>query len=223
MPGQKKEKGDSMHTYFIGIAGGTASGKTSIVRMLNDVLSDKGQIIYLDSYYHAFSDKTLEERKQLNYDHPDSFDFDALVKDIKRLKAGKSIQMPVYDYVDFTRSNDCVTVDPCPVIIVEGMLVLWYPQLRELLDLKVYIDTADDERLIRRICRDTQERGRSLPSILDQYQATVKPMHEQFIGPSKKYADIILPRGAENENGVRILKEHIRTTLKSEELRNENG
>ncbi|MEI8199514.1 MAG: uridine kinase [Eubacteriales bacterium] len=212
-----------MHTYFIGLAGGTASGKTTIVRMLDDVLSDKGQIIYLDSYYHSFSDKTLEERKQLNYDHPDSFDFEALVKDIKSLKAGKSIQMPVYDYVGFTRSEDCVAVDPCPVIIVEGMLVLWYPELRELLDLKIYIDTADDERLIRRIRRDTQERGRSLSSILDQYQTTVKPMHEQFIGPSKKYADIIIPRGAENENGVRILKEHIRTTLKSEEMCNENG
>jgi len=202
-----------VHTYFIGLAGGTASGKTTIVRMLKDVLTDKGQIIYLDSYYHAFSDKTLEERKQLNYDHPDSFDFAALVKDIKKLKAGKTIQMPVYDYVGFTRSEDCVTVDPCPVIIVEGMLVLWYPQLRELLDLKVYIDTADDERLIRRIRRDTQERGRSLTSILDQYQATVKPMHEQYIGPSKKFADIIIPRGAENENGVRILKEHITSIL----------
>lgn len=216
MPDQKEDKRKSMHTYFIGLAGGTASGKTTIVRMLKDVLTDKGQIIYLDSYYHAFSDKTLEERKQLNYDHPDSFDFEALVKDIKKLKAGKTILMPVYDYVGFTRSEDCVTVDPCPVIIVEGMLVLWYPQLRELLDLKVYIDTADDERLIRRIRRDIQERGRSLSSILDQYQTTVKPMHEQFIGPSKKYADIIIPRGAENENGVRILKEHIRNILAHE-------
>ena len=202
-----------MHTYFIGIAGGTASGKTTIVRMLEDVLVDQGQIIYLDSYYHAFSDKTLEQRKQLNYDHPDSFDFEALVKDIKRLKAGKTIHMPVYDYVNFTRSEDCIAVDPCPVIIVEGMLVLWYPQLRELLDLKVFVDTADDERLIRRIHRDTKERGRSLESILEQYQTTVRPMHEQFIGPSKKYADIIIPRGAENENGVRILKEHIRGIL----------
>ena len=181
--------------------------------MLKDVLTDKGQIIYLDSYYHAFDDKSLEERKQLNYDHPDSFDFDALVKDIRQLKAGNPIQMPVYDYVGFTRSEKCITINPCPVIIVEGMLVLWYPPLRELLDLKVFIDTADDERLIRRIKRDTRERGRSLDSILDQYQTTVKPMHEQFIGPSKKYADIIIPRGAENEKGVRILKEHIKSIL----------
>ena len=202
-----------MHTYFIGLAGGTASGKTTIVNMLNEDLADKGQIIYLDSYYHAFDDKSLEERKQLNYDHPDSFDFDALVKDIRQLKAGNPIQMPVYDYVGFTRSEKCITINPCPVIIVEGMLVLWYPPLRELLDLKVFIDTADDERLIRRIKRDTMERGRSLDSILDQYQTTVKPMHEQFIGPSKKYADIIIPRGAENEKGVRILKEHIRGIL----------
>ena len=209
--GQKKRI--TMHTYFIGIAGGTASGKTTIVNMLNDELADKGQIIYLDSYYHAFSDKTLEERKKLNYDHPDSFDFDALVQDIKTLKAGHSIRMPVYDYVDFTRSDNFIAIDPCRIIIVEGMLVLWYPMLRDLLDLKVFVDTPDDERLIRRIRRDTQERGRSLTSILDQYQATVRPMHEQFIGPSKKYADIIIPRGAENENGVRILKEHIRGIL----------
>ena len=202
-----------METYFIGIAGGTASGKTTIVSMLSDVLGEKGQIIYLDSYYHAFSDKTLAERKQQNYDHPDSFDFEALVEDIKSLKAGKTIRMPVYDYVNFTRSDSFVEVKPHPVIVVEGMLVLFYPQLRELLDLKIFIDTPDDERLIRRIRRDTIERGRSLDSILDQYQTTVRPMHEQFIGPSKKFADIIIPRGAENENGVRILREHIRSLL----------
>ncbi len=206
-----------MQTYFIGIAGGTASGKTTIVQRLNEVLADKGQIIYLDAYYYAFSDKTLAERKQLNYDHPDSFDFDALVEDIKKLKAGHPIQMPVYDYVDFTRSKSFVTVEPHPVIIVEGMLVLWYPQLRELLDLKVYIDTPADERLIRRIRRDTKERGRSVDSILDQYQETVRPMHEQFIGPSKKHADLIIPRGAENQNGVRILQEHIRMHLMTED------
>lgn len=208
-----------MHTYFIGIAGGTSSGKTTIVRMLRDVLADKGQVIYLDSYYHAFSEKTLTERKMLNYDHPDSFDFDELVEDIRKLKAGRTIHMPVYDYVSFTRSGKFTDIDPCPIIIVEGMLVLWHPELRDLLDLKIYIDTPDDERLIRRIRRDTKERGRSLDSILEQYQATVRPMHEQFIGPSKKYADIIIPRGAENENGVRILKEHIKSMLKEKTVK----
>lgn len=202
-----------MQTYFIGIAGGTASGKTSIVHLLDEVLGDKGQIIYLDSYYCAFSDKPLEERKRQNYDHPDSFDIEILVEDIRRLKEGKPIRMPVYDFANFTRSDSFVTVEPHPVIIVEGILVLYYPELRDLFDLKVYIDTADDERLIRRIRRDTAERGRSLDSVLCQYQDTVKPMHEQFVAPSKKYADLIIPRGAENEKGVRILKEHIRGIL----------
>jgi uridine kinase len=204
-----------MHTYFIGIAGGSASGKTTIVKMLDDVLADKGQIIYLDSYYYAFAEKTLDERKKLNFDHPDSFDIESLVSDIKKLKEGQTTRIPVYDYVDFTRSDSFISVDPHPVIIIEGVLVLWYPELRELLDLKIYVDTPDDERLIRRIRRDTQERGRSLTSILDQYQETVRPMYEQFVGPSKKYADLIIPRGAENKNGVRILKEHIRNMLKT--------
>jgi uridine kinase len=204
-----------MHTYFIGIAGGSASGKTTIVKMLDDVLADKGQIIYLDSDYYAFAEKTLDERKQLNFDHPDSFDIESLVSDIKKLKEGQTTRIPVYDYVNFTRSDSFISVDPHPVIIVEGVLVLWYPELRELLDLKIYVDTPDDERLIRRIRRDTQERGRSLSSILDQYQETVRPMYEQFVGPSKKYADLIIPRGAENKNGVRILKEHIRNMLKT--------
>lgn len=214
----RRKRGRSMDTYCIGIAGGTASGKTSIVKLLENELCDRGQVIYMDAYYRAFSELSLAERKKMNFDHPDSFDADGLVRDVLALKSGQAIRMPVYDYVDFTRAETTILVEPHPVIIVEGLLVFWYPELRNLLDLKIFVDTPDDERLIRRIRRDISERGRSLESILTQYQQTVRPMHEQFIGPSKAFADIILPRGAENTNGVRLVREHIRGVLRKEGL-----
>lgn len=194
-----------MNTKIIGIAGGSASGKTSIVKILKDELKEKAQIIYLDSYYKGFEELTLEERKKLNFDHPQSFEADRLVKDLIALKRGQAIEMPIYDYVAYERKQATTPVAPHEVILVEGLLVLYYPDLRELLDLKVYVETDSDERLIRRIRRDTIKRGRTLESVLDQYQDTVKPMHEQFIEPSKKHADIIIPTGARNQRGVGLL------------------
>ncbi len=202
-----------MGTKVIGIAGGSASGKTSIVRLLAEGLGECGQVIHQDAYYKPFADMTLEERKKQNFDHPDSFDIDLLCGDLDRLRHGQPVEMPVYDYTNYTRSADVELVLPHPVILVEGLLILWYPQLRELCDLKIYVDAEDDERLIRRILRDTEERGRSLESVLDQYRATVKPMHEQFIAPSKKFADIIIPRGVENERGIEILQAHLNHIL----------
>lgn len=194
-----------MNTKIIGVAGGSASGKTSIVKILKDDLGDKAQVIYLDSYYRGFAELSLEERKQLNFDHPESFEADRLVRDLKDLKVGRAIDMPIYDYVAYERKAATSWVEPHEVILIEGLLVLYYPDLRELLDLKVYVATDSDERLIRRIKRDTIKRGRTLESVLQQYQATVKPMHEQFVEPSKKHADIIIPTGARNQRGVGLL------------------
>ena len=194
-----------MNTKIIGVAGGSASGKTSIVKILKDDLGDKAQVIYLDSYYRGFAELSLAERKQLNFDHPESFEADRLVRDLKDLKAGRAIDMPIYDYVAYERKAATCRVEPHEVILIEGLLVLYYPDLRELLDLKVYVATDSDERLIRRIKRDTIKRGRTLESVLQQYQATVKPMHEQFVEPSKKHADIIIPTGARNQRGVGLL------------------
>ena len=197
----------------IGIAGGSASGKTTIVEMVERFLGSQVFVIPQDAYYEPYANLPLSERIKQNFDHPDAFDMDRLVEDIKRLKAGQAIEMPVYDYVQYTRSDKTITVEPHPVIIVEGVLVLWYEKLRDLLDLSVFVETDADVRLIRRILRDTRERGRTLESILDQYQETVKPMHDQFVAPSRKFADIILPRGGENERGIRILQEHLKSIL----------
>ena len=162
-------------------------------------------------------DKTLEERAKLNYDHPKSFETSKLIEDIKILKSGKAVDLPIYDYTMHTRSKETMRVYPKPVIIVEGILILEDARLRELMDLKVYVDTDADERLIRRILRDTKERGRSLESILTQYQNTVKPMHEEFIEPSKKHADIIIPRGGENTPAIEMLVQHLKTFLDKDE------
>lgn len=202
-----------MMVKVIGIAGGSASGKTTIVDMIKQFLGSQVFVIPQDAYYEPYADLPLSERVKQNFDHPDAFDMDRLVADLKLLKAGQAIAMPVYDYVQYTRSEKTVAVEPHPVIIVEGVLVLWYEKLRELLDLSVFVETDADLRLIRRILRDTRERGRTLESILGQYQETVKPMHDQFVAPSRKYADLIIPRGGENERGIRILQEHLKSIL----------
>ena len=155
----------------------------------------------------------MEERVKLNYDHPSSFDTDKMIEDVKKLKAGEVIYRPVYDYTQHTRAEEVVEVQPKKVIILEGILILEDPRLRDLMDIKVFVDTDADERLMRRILRDTQERGRTVESVLTQYVTTVKPMHEQFVEPSKKYADIIIPRGGENKIGIHILQEHLKLML----------
>ena len=203
--------------YVVGIAGGSASGKTTIVEKLKEQFKDEIVMISHDFYYWANDDKTLEERAKLNYDHPKSFETSKLIEDIKILKSGKAVDLPIYDYTMHTRSKETLRVYPKPVIIIECILILEDPKLRELMDLKVYVDADADERLIRRILRDTKKRGRSLESILTQYQNTVKPMHEEFIEPSKKHADIIIPRGGENTPAIQMLVQHLKTFLDKNE------
>ncbi len=202
-------------TKIIGIAGGTASGKTSILRKLAQELGDRAQVIYMDSYYYPYSDIPFEKRLDLNYDHPNAFDIELLVNHLRELKDGHPIDMPIYDYVNYTRSNETKRIEPREVILIEGLFVLYYEDLQPLLDLKVYVQADPDIRLIRRIRRDQKERGRSLESILNQYSYTIKPMHEAFVAPTKKAANIIIPRGIENHKGVNILINHVKNELES--------
>ena len=198
---------------IVGIAGGTASGKTTIVRRIKEKFGDDIVVINHDSYYKAHDDLTYEDRTRLNYDHPGAFDTDLMIEDVKKLKNNQEIDMPVYDYTIHNRSDATVHVVPKKVIIVEGILILENKELRDLMDIKVFVETDADERLMRRIRRDMVERARSIDSILKQYTETVKPMHEQFVEPSKKYADIIIPRGGENLTGIGILQEHLKLMM----------
>lgn len=200
---------------IVGIAGGTASGKTTIVRRIKEKFGDDIVVINHDSYYKAHDDLSYEDRSRLNYDHPEAFDTDLMIADVKKLKNNEPIDMPVYDYTIHNRADSIVHVVPKKVIIVEGILILENKELRDLMDIKVFVDTDADERLMRRIRRDMVERARSIESILTQYSETVKPMHEQFVEPSKKYADIIIPRGGENYTGISILQEHLNLVLKA--------
>ena len=198
---------------IVGIAGGSASGKTTIVNNIKELFQNDIELISHDNYYLSNDDKTMEERVKLNYDHPSSFDTYKMIEDIKKLKEGEIIYRPVYDYTQHTRAKEVVEKKKKKVIILEGILILEDPRLRDLMDIKVFVDTDADERLMRRILRDTQERGRTVESVLNQYVTTVKPMHEQFVEPSKKYADIIIPRGGENKIGIHILQEHLKLML----------
>ena len=198
---------------IVGIAGGSASGKTTIVNNIKELFQNDIELISHDNYYLSNDDKTMEERVKLNYYHPSSFDTYKMIEDVKKLKEGEIIYRPVYDYTQHTRAKEVVEVHPKKVIILEGILILEDPRLRDLMDIKVFVDTDADERLMRRILRDTQERGRTVESVLNQYVTTVKPMHEQFVEPSKKYADIIIPRGGENKIGIHILQEHLKLML----------
>ena len=189
----------------LGVAGGSASGKTTIINKIKDYFGNDIAVISHDNYYKAHYDMPFEERCKLNYDHPDSFESDRMAEDVRRLIKGHSIEMPVYDYCVHNRSDKTITVDPKSVIIMEGILILENRELRDLMDIKIYVDTDADERLMRRIRRDMENRGRSIESIIEQYSNTVKPMHEEFVEPSKKYADVIIPRGGENAAGIDIL------------------
>lgn len=198
---------------IIVIAGGTASGKTTIVNKLKDFFKNDVELISHDCYYKAHDDMPYEERVKLNYDHPSSFDTDRMILDIMNLKEGKTIYRPVYDFSIHNRVDETVKVDPKKVILIEGILIFENKELRNLMDIKIFVDTDADERLMRRIVRDMEFRGRSIKSILTQYQETVKPMHEEFVEPSKKYADIIIPRGGENVAAMSILKGHLNIML----------
>ncbi len=202
--------------YVIGVAGGSASGKTTIINKLQDFFGEDIAVISHDSYYKAHPDMTYEERSQLNYDHPDSFESSRMAEDVRKLIKGNAIDMPVYDYVNHNRSEETVHIEPKTVIVMEGILILENKELRDLMDIKIFVDTDADERLMRRIKRDMIERGRSIESIIDQYSMTVKPMHEEFVEPSKKHADIIIPRGGENEAGLDMLITYMNKKLHTE-------
>ena len=188
-----------MNTIIIGIAGGTGSGKTTLTEKLRDHFgADEVSVINHDSYYKRHDELPYEERCKLNYDHPDSFDTALMIAHLQELRAGHPVQVPVYDYTIHNRSDKTVTVQPAPVIIVEGILIFENEELRNLMDIRIYVDTDADIRLCRRIKRDVNKRGRTLESVLKQYQDTVKPMHERYVEPSKKYANIVVPEGGKN-------------------------
>ncbi len=199
-----------MDTMVIGIAGGTGSGKTTLTEKLKERFADDVSVLYHDNYYKKHVGMTYEERSKLNYDHPDAFDTDLMVRDLNTLRQGEAIHCPVYDYTIHNRSDQTLTVDPTRVIIVEGILIFADPALRELMDIKVFVDTDADVRILRRLLRDVKERGRTLDSVVNQYLTTVKPMHEAFVEPSKKYADIIVPQGGRNQVALDMLVERIR-------------
>lgn len=202
---------------IIGIAGGTGSGKTTVVKKLLEKLPDnKVVILPQDSYYRDSSDKPIEERLEMNFDHPDSIEWELLVNHLKKLKSGEEIQQPIYSYLTCTRAKETIPVKPCKVVIVEGILILTSPELRDMLDLKVFVDADADDRLIRVINRDIVERGRSVNKVMERYEQTVKPMHLQFIEPTKRFANIIVPQGGNNHIAIDILTKFILDFLKEE-------
>ncbi len=202
---------------ILGIAGGTGSGKTTVVnQILNRLPENEVTILSQDSYYSKTDDLTYEERCEINFDHPNAIDFDLLVKDLKKLKNEETIEQPIYSFDEHNRSNETVTTYPRKVIIVEGILIYTNKELRDLIDIKIFVHADSDERLIRRLKRDMQERGRGLDEVLERYQNTLKPMHQQFIEPTKNYADIIIPNDRYNTVGVDIVRTVINEKLKND-------
>ncbi|MGF2146455.1 uridine kinase [Vagococcus fluvialis] len=200
----------------IGVTGGSGSGKTSVSRAILNALPNHSILLFeQDSYYKDQSHLSFEERLNTNYDHPLAFDTDLLIEHLKELMNYQTIKKPVYDYEAHTRSKEVVIQEPKEVIIVEGILILEDEHLRDLMDIKVYVDTEDDIRIIRRIKRDIEDRGRSLDSVIDQYLSVVKPMHSQFIEPTKKYADIIVPEGGKNQVAIDLLTTKVRSILEN--------
>ncbi len=191
---------------IVGIAGGTGSGKTTVVKkIINKLPKESVAILSQDSYYKDQGNLPLEERQKINFDHPNAIEFELLIDHIKKLKQGLAIEEPIYSYISCTRSDETIHVEPKDVVIVEGILVLTIPELRKLFDIKVFVDADADDRLIRVIRRDIRERGRDVETVLKRYLDTVKPMHEQFIEPSKRYADLIVPEGGNNTVAIDIL------------------
>ncbi len=194
---------------MIGIAGGTGSGKSTLTKKIKEVFGEDVTVLMHDNYYKSHDDLSLEERSRLNYDHPNAFDTDMMIEHIKQLRAGKAITCPMYDFSAHNRSKDVTVIQPNRVMIVEGILIFESKELTDLMDIKIFVDTDADVRILRRIARDTKERGRSLDSIITQYLDTVKPMHEQFVEPSKKHADIIVPEGGENRVALEMIMQRI--------------
>lgn len=199
---------------IIGITGGSGSGKTSIARDIYHQLKKQSvSIVPQDAFYNDQSSMSIEQRKKVNYDHPDSFDSDLFYAELLKLKNKQAIELPIYDYEKYTRSNKTILINPARVIIVEGVLLFVDERIRKLLDIKIYVDADDDIRFIRRLKRDISERGRTTDSIIDQYLKTVKPMYHQFVEPTKRYADVIIPEGKSNQVGINLLINQIKTIL----------
>ena len=202
---------------IIGIAGGTGSGKTTVVKKIVEALPPHFvAVVPLDSYYNDTSHMTEEERRAINFDHPNAFDWQLLVKHVDLLRNGEAVEQPTYSYLKCNREKETVHVEPKPVIIIEGIMALLNKQLRDMMDLKIFVDTDSDERLIRNIQRDCVERGRTVEMVIDRYHKVLKPMHEQFIEPTKKFADLIIPLGGENKTGIHILKKYIEGIVSNE-------
>lgn len=198
---------------IVGIAGGTGSGKTTFAQALQAATGEDCVIISQDSYYVANTDLSFEERLKINYDHPDAFEDELLIEHLQMLRRGETIEVPVYDFEAYARTDRTIMVRPHRVVLVEGILVLASASLRSLFDLKVFVDTDPDVRILRRLVRDVQERGRSLESVRSQYLSTVKPMHEAFVEPSKKYADLIVPEGGHNQVALETVAALLRQYL----------
>lgn len=199
---------------IIGIAGGTGSGKTTVVQQIVEELpKDEVCIISQDSYYHDTSHLTYFEREKINFDHPKAIDFELPVHHLKELRKGNTIEQPIYSFVEHNRTKETLTTFPKKVVIVEGILILTHPEIREMFDVKVYVHADSDERLIRRLKRDISERGRDLNEVLNRYQSTLKPMHQQFIEPTKEYADIIIPTNRYNTVAVKLIQNVIHQRL----------
>lgn len=199
---------------IIGIAGGTGSGKTTVVRKIAEALPPHHVVVVpLDSYYNDTSHMTEEERHAINFDHPDAFDWKLLIKQVSELRNGQAVEQPTYSYIKCNRLKETLHVEPKPVIIIEGIMTLLNKKLRDMMDLKIFVDTDSDERLIRNIQRDVLERGRTVDMVISRYLEVLKPMHEQFIEPTKKYADLIIPQGGENHKGINILCKYIESLV----------
>jgi uridine kinase len=199
-------------SYVIGIAGGTGAGKTAVAQEVAETVGEALTHIPLDNYYEDLSHLDFEERVERNYDHPSAFEWDLLVDQFDSLLAGNPIEMPQYDFAEHTRKEETVTVDPTGVIVLEGIFALYDERLREMFDLRVYVQTDADVRILRRVQRDVSDRGRDLEGVIDQYLSTVKPMHEQFVEPTKKHADVIIPEGV-NRKAVGLLEEKVQAEL----------
>ena len=199
----------------IGIAGGSGSGKTTVVRALTEQLNEKVVVLPQDSYYKDSSWLPLEERQKVNFDHPDSIDLPLLVSQLQQLKEGKTIEQPVYSYLTCSRSKtETITVTPAEVIIIEGILIFTCAELRQQMDIKIFVDADDDDRLMRVMTRDIRERGRDMAAVMERYSRVVKPMYLQFIEPSKRYADIIIPQGGHNKVAIEVIAATIEKALK---------
>jgi uridine kinase len=196
--------------FIIGIGGGTGSGKTTVANKINEIIGRENCVILpMDNYYRDMSHVPLEERKKYNYDHPDMIEHSLMVKHLEDLVKNKNIHLPEYDFAQYTRTGNFLVLEPKPVIIVEGIFALYYEELRKYYDLSIFVDAENDVRFIRRLERDIKERGRTIESVIDQYLNLVKPMHDAYVEPTKKYADLIIPKGGFNEKAIDVVVEFI--------------